>query len=115
MARVRNLRSYDAVSRDVGARWAFPLAPDTCALPPPSPAWGRPTYRASRSGVYREQGVSVARGARVGLGGLRATTRHTRGRTVVSWLPLSPYTATSSRAGAGAAPACCAAWSAAGA
>lgn len=66
MARVRNLRSYDAVSRDVGARWAFPLAPDTCALPPPSPAWGRPTYRASRSGVYREQGVSVARGARVG-------------------------------------------------
>lgn len=28
-ARVHNLRSYDAISRDVLARWAYPFVPDT--------------------------------------------------------------------------------------
>ena len=66
MARVRNLRSYDAVSRDVAARWAFPLVPDANALPLASAGWGRPTYRSSRHFVYREQGVTAARTSVVG-------------------------------------------------
>ncbi len=28
-ARVHNLRSYDAVSRDIVARWCYPFVPDT--------------------------------------------------------------------------------------
>lgn len=31
-ARVHNLRSYDAVSRDLLQRWAFPYVPDTGVL-----------------------------------------------------------------------------------
>ncbi len=54
--RVANLRAYDAVSRDVVGRWAFPFAPDTNVLPappPPSAPWATgTTYAYSRGNVY---------------------------------------------------------------
>ena len=49
-ARVHSLRSYDAVSRDVVQRWAFPFCPDLNWMP----AGGQPTaYTLSRQHVYR--------------------------------------------------------------
>ena len=59
-ARVHNLRSYDAVSRDVLGRWAFPFAPDTNLLGAGS------AYAFARGGRYLEAGVSVPRTAVVG-------------------------------------------------
>ena len=54
--RVASLRAYDAVSRDVVGRWAFPFAPDTNVLPAPPPAsapWATgSTYAYSRGNVY---------------------------------------------------------------
>ena len=92
LARATCLRAYDALSRDVLQRWAFPLAPDTNLLPapsgggavdcggggaagaagsgaagtPPAPLATAPlatSYRAARQFTYREDGVRVARGA----------------------------------------------------
>ena len=49
--RVHNLRSYDAVSRDLLQRWAFPFVPDTNVLSlGGSPAWGQTSYRWGRGG-----------------------------------------------------------------
>jgi translation initiation factor eIF-2B subunit epsilon len=60
-ARVTCLRAYDAVSRDVLARWAHPFAPDTGALAPPA--------RPDRGGAsYTAPGAAVDRGAAVGAG-----------------------------------------------
>mmetsp|Transcript_1893 Transcript_1893/g.5530 ORF Transcript_1893/g.5530 Transcript_1893/m.5530 type:complete len:764 (+) Transcript_1893:77-2368(+) len=70
--RVANLRAYDAVSRDVLGRWAFPFAPDTNVLPappPPTAPWATgSTYAYSRRNVYMEHDVaiSVPRSARIG-------------------------------------------------
>ena len=96
LASVANLRAFDAVGRDVAARWSWPSAasPDGNGAPlyssssssssssPSSstltkdskselesgklPAWGRPTYRGGRSLLYRESGVRAARGAALG-------------------------------------------------
>ncbi|KXZ48102.1 hypothetical protein GPECTOR_30g197 [Gonium pectorale] len=61
-ARVHNLRSYDAVSRDLLQRWAFPFVPDTNALSiGGSPTWGQTSYRYSRGHRYLEATVSLAR------------------------------------------------------
>lgn len=46
-ARIHNLRSYDAVSRDILQRWVFPFAPDTNVLWR-SGAWGLNSYRYAR-------------------------------------------------------------------
>ncbi len=46
-AHVHNLRSYDAVSRDILQRWAFPLVPDTNMLWRGG-TWGQTTYRYAR-------------------------------------------------------------------
>lgn len=46
-ARVHNLRSYDAVSRDLLARWAFPFVPDTNVFYKAGP-WGPSSYRYAR-------------------------------------------------------------------
>eukprot|EP00198_Chlamydomonas_reinhardtii_P001454 XP_001690790.1 predicted protein [Chlamydomonas reinhardtii] len=60
--RVHNLRSYDAVSRDLLQRWAFPFVPDTNVLSlGGSPAWGQTSYRYSRGQRYMESTVSLAR------------------------------------------------------
>jgi len=48
-ARVNNPRTYDAVSRDVLRRWAFPFAPDTNVLP----LAGDPSFRLVSHGVYQ--------------------------------------------------------------
>jgi translation initiation factor eIF-2B subunit epsilon len=63
-ARVHNLRTYDAVARDILQRWAYPFVPDANwlprgAAPPPSYAYGR-------RNMYKEEGVVVARSADIG-------------------------------------------------
>jgi translation initiation factor eIF-2B subunit epsilon len=46
-ARIHNLRSFDAVSRDLLARWAFPFVPDTNVFYRAG-AWGPSSYRYAR-------------------------------------------------------------------
>ena len=58
-ARVRNLKAYDAVSKDIIGRWAYPLCPDTNLLP------GH-TYELRKGNLYQEQGVTLARSCEVG-------------------------------------------------
>lgn len=58
-ARVRNLKAYDAVSKDIISRWTYPLCPDTNLLP------GH-TYQLKRGSIYQEQGVILARSCIVG-------------------------------------------------
>ncbi len=52
-ARVRNLRAYDAVSRDVVSRWTYPLVPD-------SNLFKGHTFRFQRGNIYKEEGISLA-------------------------------------------------------
>lgn len=58
-ARVRNLKAYDAISKDVISRWAYPLCPDTNLLP------GH-TYEFRKGNSYQEQDVMLARSCVVG-------------------------------------------------
>ncbi|KAG1674676.1 hypothetical protein FOA52_007200 [Chlamydomonas sp. UWO 241] len=60
---VANLRSYDAVSRDVLSRWAFPFAPDTNVLPPSGGGADDSSYRYARGHVYLEAQVQAPRGS----------------------------------------------------
>ncbi|KAF2878088.1 heat shock transcription factor 2, partial [Massariosphaeria phaeospora] len=53
-ARVKNLHAYDAVSRDVVSRWAYPLCPDTNLVQGQS-------YRLLKKKIYLEEGVVLAR------------------------------------------------------
>ncbi|KAF2000525.1 heat shock transcription factor 2, partial [Amniculicola lignicola CBS 123094] len=53
-ARVRNLHSYDAVSKDIVSRWAYPLCPDSNLL-------SGQTYRLQKGNIYKEDGVILAR------------------------------------------------------
>ena len=46
-ARVHNLRSYDAISRDLLSRWAYPFVPDTNVFYKAGP-WGPSSYRYGR-------------------------------------------------------------------
>ena len=55
-ARVKSLQMYDAVSRDVVGRWSYPLSPDANLL-------RQQSYAVGKSGVYREEGVILARSA----------------------------------------------------
>ncbi|KAL8732917.1 MAG: hypothetical protein Q9181_003784 [Wetmoreana brouardii] len=57
-ARVRSLRAYDAVSKDVMGRWTYPLCPDSNRV-------RGQNYRYNRNRVYEEGGVSQARTSRV--------------------------------------------------
>ncbi len=63
-ARVHNLRTYDAVARDILQRWAYPFVPDANWLP--HGATPPPTYKYGRRNMYKEEGVSVARSADIG-------------------------------------------------
>lgn len=58
-ARVRSLQVYDAISRDVMARWAFPMVLDT------NFDEGE-TYTCSRGNIYREQSVVMDRLTKIG-------------------------------------------------
>ena len=53
-ARVRDLQAYDAVSKDIVSRWAYPICPDSNLLPGQS-------YRFLAGNVYLEEGVVLAR------------------------------------------------------
>ncbi|KAL8735583.1 MAG: hypothetical protein Q9166_000752 [cf. Caloplaca sp. 2 TL-2023] len=57
-ARVRSLRAYDAVSKDMASRWTYPLCPDSNHVPSQD-------YRYHRNGTYQESGVSLGRTSRV--------------------------------------------------
>ncbi|KAJ5168016.1 uncharacterized protein N7482_003610 [Penicillium canariense] len=58
-ARVRNLKAYDAISKDIVSRWTYPLCPDTNLLP------GH-TYNLRKGNLYQEQGVTLARSCVLG-------------------------------------------------
>lgn len=58
-ARVKNLQAYDAISRDVVSRWTYPLTPDTNLV-------AGQTFQLHKGGVYREEGVVLARSSMVG-------------------------------------------------
>ncbi|KAF2735394.1 translation initiation factor-like protein eif-2b epsilon subunit [Polyplosphaeria fusca] len=53
-ARVRNLHTYDSVSQDIVARWAYPLCPDSNLLRGQS-------FRLQKGNIYKEDGVVLAR------------------------------------------------------
>jgi NDP-sugar pyrophosphorylase family protein len=58
-ARVRNLHTYAAVSRDIVRRWCYPLAPD-------NNVFGATTFRYQRGNIYIEGEVKLARSCVVG-------------------------------------------------
>eukprot|EP00878_Enallax_costatus_P018338 GHUV01019301.1.p1 GENE.GHUV01019301.1~~GHUV01019301.1.p1 ORF type:complete len:732 (+),score=248.43 GHUV01019301.1:153-2348(+) len=64
-ARIHNLRSYDAVSRDLLARWAFPFSPDTNVFYKAGP-WGPSSYRYARGHKYLESVTSCSRSSHLG-------------------------------------------------
>lgn len=55
-ARVRNVRAYDAVSKDIVSRWTYPICPDSNLIK------GQ-TYHYERGNIYLEEGVVLARGS----------------------------------------------------
>ncbi|KAL8950713.1 MAG: hypothetical protein Q9222_003272 [Ikaeria aurantiellina] len=57
-ARVKSLRAYDAISKDVMGRWTYPLCPDSNRMP------GQ-TYQYGSSRRYEESGVSRERTSRI--------------------------------------------------
>lgn len=58
-ARVRNLKAYDAISKDIISRWTYPLCPDTNLLP------GH-TFDLRKGSLYQEKGVKLARSCLIG-------------------------------------------------
>ena len=58
-ARVQNLQSYEAVSKDVLGRWTYPLVPDSNLVAGQS-------YKFERGGLCKENGVILARTCKVG-------------------------------------------------
>jgi translation initiation factor eIF-2B subunit epsilon len=58
-ARVRNLKAYDAISKDIICRWTYPLCPDTNLLPGHS-------YELRRGLLYQEHGIALARSCVIG-------------------------------------------------
>lgn len=58
-ARVFNLQSYEAVSKDVLGRWTYPLVPDSNLVAGQS-------YKFERGGLCKENGVILARTCKVG-------------------------------------------------
>ncbi|KAL9609155.1 MAG: hypothetical protein Q9167_006050 [Letrouitia subvulpina] len=53
-ARVKSLRAYDAISKDVIGRWAYPLCPDSNLMRGQS-------YRYGKGEIYTEDGVVLGR------------------------------------------------------
>jgi translation initiation factor eIF-2B subunit epsilon len=58
-ARVFNLQSYEAISKDVLGRWTYPLVPDSNLLAGQS-------YKFERGGLCKENGVVLARTCKAG-------------------------------------------------
>ncbi|KAL8804492.1 MAG: hypothetical protein Q9182_002499 [Xanthomendoza sp. 2 TL-2023] len=57
-ARVRNLRAYNAISKDMAGRWTYPLCPDSNHVPGQN-------YNYNRYGIYQENDVTLARTSQV--------------------------------------------------
>ncbi|KAF2772533.1 heat shock transcription factor 2 [Teratosphaeria nubilosa] len=57
-ARVKNLQSYDAITKDVISRWAYPFSPETNMLEDQ-------TYELQKGLVYKEAGVALARSSTI--------------------------------------------------
>ena len=53
-ARVKSLRAYNAISKDIMGRWAYPLCPDSNLVPDQS-------YRFRKGKVYQEDTVVIGR------------------------------------------------------
>ena len=53
-ARVKSLRAYNAISKDIVGRWAYPLCPDSNLMPDQS-------YRFGKGKVYQEDAVLIGR------------------------------------------------------
>lgn len=62
--RVHNMRSYDAVSRDILSRWSFPFIPHTNVLN--NRQGKKSSYKYNRNHQYLEDGVSISRDATIG-------------------------------------------------
>ncbi|KAL8974324.1 MAG: hypothetical protein Q9197_001444 [Variospora fuerteventurae] len=60
-ARARSLRAYDAVSRDIVGRWAYPICPDSNLIPGQD-------YEYTTDKFYRESGIVLGRTSKVGPG-----------------------------------------------
>jgi len=58
-ARVFNLQSYEAISKDVLGRWTYPLVPDSNLV-------AGQTYKFERGGLCKENGVILARMCKAG-------------------------------------------------
>jgi translation initiation factor eIF-2B subunit epsilon len=58
-ARVANLQSYEAISKDVLGRWTYPLVPDSNLVVGQS-------YKFERGGLFKENGVALARTCKAG-------------------------------------------------
>lgn len=57
--RAKNLRAYDAVSKDVVGRWAYPICPDTNLV-------RDQTYRFTQGNIYREENIILSRSCTIG-------------------------------------------------
>lgn len=55
-ARVASVQTYDAISKDIVARWTYPMVPDNNILPDQ-------TYKYQRGHIYTENDVLLARSA----------------------------------------------------
>lgn len=74
-ARVKSLRAYDAVSKDVLGRWAYPICPDSNLVRGQS-------YRFGAGKVYKEDRVMLGRTAVVKKGVIGSDTRIGDGSTI---------------------------------
>lgn len=59
-ARVESLATYDAISQDVLARWAYPLVPD-------SNLYGNNSYTYESNHIYKEDKVILAQSCKIGI------------------------------------------------
>jgi len=57
-ARVKNLRMYSAITRDIMGRWTYPLCPDSNLLEGQS-------YQYTKPSIFKEDRVSLARASKV--------------------------------------------------
>ncbi|KAF2760151.1 heat shock transcription factor 2, partial [Pseudovirgaria hyperparasitica] len=57
-ARVRNLHTYDSISKDIVSRWAYPLCPDTNLV-------GGQSYTLQWGNIYLEKNIILARSCKI--------------------------------------------------
>jgi translation initiation factor eIF-2B subunit epsilon len=67
---ILNLRTYDAVSRDIIQRWVYPFVPDKSVTPS---QMCDPGYQYLRGNIYRQEGLNIARSATIGNNSVLAT------------------------------------------